>query len=160
MTIPETPKKAVVSVVEMSDMLGLSKSRFYTLIQAGIFPKPVRHEACKRPVFDADLQQTCLGIRHTGIGCNGQPVLFNRKRRKETQQKPRQSRVAACDGHLEIVEALKSLGLTASSEDVEAAVRDHYPNGLAVIDHGEVVRRVFLQLRGGTFARHNAGGDK
>ena len=94
MSIQDKPRKAVVSVVEMSEMIDLSKSRFYFLIQSGIFPEPIRHESCKRPVFDLDLQQKCLDIRRTGIGCNGQPVLFNRKRRKgtkETLPKPRPS---------------------------------------------------------------------
>ena len=90
MTIQEKSRKAVVSVVAMADMLALSKSRFYALIQSGIFPQPVRHESCKRPVFDANLQQKCLEIRQTGIGHNGEPVLFNRKRRKPAQPKPRQ----------------------------------------------------------------------
>ena len=43
MSLQEKPRKAVVSVVEMSNMLDLSKSRFYALIQAGIFPKPTRN---------------------------------------------------------------------------------------------------------------------
>ena len=148
MTIQEKSRKAVVSVVAMADMLGLSKSRFYALIQSGIFPQPVRHESCKRPVFDADLQQKCLEIRQTGIGHNGEPVLFNRKRRKPTQPKPRQDHHPISEEHAELVEALKSLGLTATAEEVQATVGELFPSGCSGIDKGEVVRRVFLHLRG------------
>ncbi len=91
MTIPDKSEKAFVSVVEMAEMVGLSKSRFYGLIQARVFPKPAIHESCKRPIFDSDLQRKCLEIRQTGIGYNGQPVLFNRKRRK-SPPKPRHDR--------------------------------------------------------------------
>ena len=122
MTIQEKSRKAVVSVVAMADMLALSKSRFYALIQSGIFPQPVRHESCKRPVFDANLQQTCLEIRQTGIGHNGEPVLFNRKRRKPAQPKPRQDQHPISEEQTELIEALKSLGLTATAEEVQATL--------------------------------------
>ena len=104
-------------------------------------------QSCKRPVFDADLQRKCLEIRQTGIGFNGQPVLFNRKCRRTTQPKPRQDHQPVTDEQAELIAALKSLGLTATAEDVLAALRDLYPNGSAGIDQGEVVRQVFLKLR-------------
>jgi hypothetical protein len=146
MSLQNKSQKAVVSVVQMADMLGLSKSRFYALVQAGVFPQPVRHQSCKRPVFDADLQQKCLEIRHTGIGHNGNPVLFNRKRRKSAQSKAQQQPVS--EEQAELIEALKSLGLTASAEEVQAVIQELYPDGWNGIDQGEVVRRVFLKLRG------------
>jgi hypothetical protein len=148
MTVPEKSKKAVVSVVEMADLLGLSKSRFYVLIQAGIFPQPVRHESCKRPVFDADLQHKCLDIRQTGIGHNGNPVLFNRKRQRPAKPKARQERPVS-EEQAELIEALKSLGLTVSGEEVQTALGRLYPDGYGEIDRGEVVRRLFLKLREG-----------
>ena len=149
MTNQEKSRKAFVSVVQMAEMLDLSKSRFYTLIQAGIFPQPVRHESCKRPVFDADSQQKCLDIRQSGIGHNGNPVLFNRKRRKSAPPKARQDQQPITEEQSELVEALKSLGLTVSGEEVQAVVREQYPDGWKGIDQGEVVRRVFLKLREG-----------
>jgi hypothetical protein len=148
MTIQDKPKKAVVSVVEMADMLSLSKSRFYTLIQTGIFPQPVRHASCKRPVFDADLQHKCLEIRQTGIGHNGNPVLFNRKHQRPMRPKPRQEQPIT-EEQTELVEALKSLGLTVGGEEVQTALRELYPDGWKGSDQGEVVRRVFLKLREG-----------
>jgi len=148
MSIQDKPRKAVVSVVEMSEMIDLSKSRFYFLIQSGIFPEPIRHEACKRPVFDLDLQQKCLDIRRTGIGCNGQPVLFNRKRRLRTLPKSRPTQQPVSDEQAQMIESLRLLGLTANADDVQAALGELYPNGLAGADQGEVVRKVFLQLRG------------
>ncbi len=147
MSIQEKPRKAVVSVVEMSSLLNLSKSRFYALIQAGIFPRPVRNQSCKRPVFDLDLQRKCLDIRQTGIGCNGQPVLFNRKARRPAMPKSRQDRPALTEEQAELMVALKSLGLNATADEILAALQDLYPNGLAGVDQGEVVRQIFLKIR-------------
>jgi hypothetical protein len=146
MSVPKEPHKAVVSFLEMSSMVLLSKSRFYALIQAGIFPRPIRNPSCKRPVFDLELQRKCLEIRRTSIGVNGQPVLFNRKR-KTTAKKPCQGRQQAPSEHAEMIEALKSLGLSVSSRTVQAALDELYPDGHDQLDQGEVIRRVFLHLQ-------------
>ena len=146
MTIPAKPTRAVVSVVEMASMVGLSRSRFHALIQAGIFPRPARNESCKRPVFDQDLQQKCLDIRRTGIGANGQPVLFNRKP-KVTARKPHQGREEAAGEHVEMIEALRSLGLTTTAGAVGDALGELFPDGYDDMNQGEVIRQVFLHLQ-------------
>ena len=110
-------------------MLGLSKSRFHALIRAGVFPKAVLHESCKRPVFDLESQQKCLEIRATGIGLSGQPVIFNRMRANRTATKTAATATEPMTGphddHAELVEAMKSLGLTATNEAVaQALIRD------------------------------------
>lgn len=146
MSIPEKPQKAFVSVREMAEMVSLSKSRFHALTQAGIFPRPVRHEACKRPVYDLDTQQKCLDIRRTGVGANGQPVLFNRKR-KATSRKPEKIKQPEANDHADLIEALKSLGLSASNESVSTSLTELFPDGHDGLDQGEVVRQLFLHLQ-------------
>lgn len=133
-------------------MIGLSKSRFHSLIRAGVFPRPVQHQSCKRPVFDLESQRKCLEIRQTGIGNNGQPVLFNRMRasRKPRKQKQSQQPIPEnrpTDEHALFVEAMKSLGLIVTSDAVSKAMTEIYPSGVQGIDQGEVIRRVFLHLR-------------
>ena len=141
MTIPDNPRKAVVSVTEMAKMLDLSRSRFYALIQAGIFPKPARHVSCKRPFFDADLQRKCLEIRKTGVGLLEKIAIFNQKRSRSAPPNPRPKQQPVGEDHAEMVEALKSLGLTVTGADVQAAIRELYPNGSAEIDQGEIIRK-------------------
>jgi hypothetical protein len=136
--------KSVVTVSEMADLCRLSRSRFYDLIEAGVFPKPAQHPSSKRPMYDRDMQEKCLEIRETGIGANGLPVLFNRKPRKGppprklTEKKP---------DHTELLDALKGLGLTTTPQAVHEAVAALFPNGLTGIDQGDVVRKVFLHLQ-------------
>lgn len=146
MSVPDRSRKAFVSVVEMADLLNLSKSRFYVLIHAGIFPQPVLHQGCKRPVFSVDLQQKCLEIRRTGIGANGQPVLFNRKS-KAVAPKQSRSRVPDNGESHDLIKALNSLGLKVSSELVARAITELYPNGYNDTEKGEVVRQLFLHLQ-------------
>src|ERR1700685_1998079 len=80
--------KSFVTVSEMAELCQLSRSRFYDLMEAKVFPKPVQHTSCKSPMFDRGLQQKCLKIRQTGTGVSGQPVLFTRKPKNTGQPKP------------------------------------------------------------------------
>ena len=139
--------KSVVTVSEMADLCRLSRSRFYDLIEAGVFPKPVKHPSSKRPMYDRNMQEKCLEIRETGIGANGLPVLFNRKPRKGLPQPRKQAEQKKPD-HADLLDALKGLGLTTTAQAVSEAVAALYPNGLTGIDQGDVVRKVFLHLQG------------
>ena len=143
MNVPERPTKAVVSVVEMATTCLLSRSRFYSLMRSGVFPQPIRNASNKRPVYDLDLQQKCLDIRRSGIGANGQPVLFNRKSKTTSKRQ----RPKTTSDHVELIDALKSLGLQTTAEAAERALRELYPSGWADIDEGQRVRQVFLLLQ-------------
>jgi len=147
MSVHQSPNKVIISVAEMAEMLNLSRSRFYSLMQAGIFPQPVRNESCKRPVFTLELQQTCLDVRRTGIGANGQPVLFNRMKKGAVPKKPGPTPQSATPDHADLVEALRSLGQAATSDAVDAALREIYPDGWSSVEQPELVRRLFLKLR-------------
>jgi hypothetical protein len=155
MSLPQQSQKAFISVIEMAEMTGLSKSRFHALVRAGVFPKPVLHECCKRPVFDLESQQKCLEIRATGIGLSGQPVIFNRMRAnrkprtRRTEQQPQQpiTEPRPADDHSDLLDALKGLGMTATNEAVATALAEIYPNSTEGIEPGEVIRMVFLNLR-------------
>jgi len=144
--------KSVVTVSEMAHLCQLSRSRFYDLIEAGVFPKPVRHPSSKRPMYDRKMQEKCLEIRVTGIGAHGLPVLFNRKPKMtpkpKAQRKP--AEVPQAD-YGDLLDALKGLGLNTTAQVVNEAVVALYPNGLLGIDgqdRGDVIRKTFLYLQG------------
>ena len=75
----EQQPKAVVSVAEMSRMVGLSRARFYQLIGT-TFPPPLYTEATRRPFYDEALQSVCLEVRRRNCGVDGKPVLFYARR--------------------------------------------------------------------------------
>lgn len=143
------PAKGFLTVSEMAERCQLSRSRFYDLVAAGVFPKPVRHPSSKRPMYDRGLQDKCLEIRESGIGANGLPVLFNRKPKRSGRAKvQRQRAVVSEPDYDDLLDALKALGMTTTPPAVSEAVAALYPNGLAGIDQGDVIRKVFLHLQG------------
>jgi predicted DNA-binding transcriptional regulator AlpA len=131
-----------VTVTELCALIGLSKNRFYALQKAGIFPAPLRNPSNNRPVFDSALVEQCLGIVRNRIGANGAPYVPNRKRAAATPD----SRKKPSGRHQGLIEALASLGLTATAAQVEEAL-GRLPEGGAGLEEPEVIRRVFLELR-------------
>ena len=68
--------KTVVSVAEMARMTGLSRARFYQLVNDGIFPSPVYDVHTRRPLYSEEMQQVCMEVRKRNCGVNGKPILF------------------------------------------------------------------------------------
>jgi hypothetical protein len=148
MADPQSSGKGFVTVAEMAELCQLSRSRFYDLMRAGAFPKPVRHPSSKRPIFDRQLMEQCLEIRQTGIGANGLPVLFNRKK-KGPPKPPRKPAPEKPPDHADLLSALKGLGLNSTPQAVADALAQLFPTGYAGLDQGEVIRKVFLHLQRG-----------
>lgn len=136
--------KEVCSVIEMAKKVGLSRVRFYQLQQKGIFPKPVYLGHPNRPFYPLDLQQKCIEIRKTGIGYNGQPVIFNTAPKKSARKPQKQP-----DHRYEpFANILRQLGLNVSHVDVKDAVKSLYPQGLEKHpDEGIVLRDLFNHFR-------------
>ena len=66
MHAPNLPIKAAVSVLEMAELCEISRSRWYELVDAGVFPAPVVLLPIKRPVYDRAMIEKCLQIKQTG----------------------------------------------------------------------------------------------
>lgn len=131
-----------VTVTELCELIGLSKNRFYALQKNGIFPAALRSPLNNRPVFDTALVEQCLGIVRSRIGANGAPYVPNRKKatpNREPRRKP-------SGRHQGLIEALASLGLTATSAQVEEAI-GQLPEGGEGMEEAELIRQLFLQLR-------------
>ena len=137
-------QKTAISVTEMSKDLGLSRARFYQLLNQGIFPKPLYSDETKRPFYDQDLQKTCLEVRRTNCGINGKPILFYSARRPVSpRSKPKQNKK-----HAELIEALSNLGLAnVTNDQANAAIKTCFPTGTKGIDQGEIIRSVFIHLK-------------
>lgn len=152
MPAPDPSIKAAVSVSEMAEMCDLSRSRWYELVDAGVFPAPVVILPIKRPVYDRTLIEKCLEIKRTGIGMAGTPVIWNRKRKTSWPTKPKAKPVAKeqrPDTLMEpIFEAVKALGLHTTLQAVTDSVAALYPTGFADQNQGDVIRKTFLYLQG------------
>jgi predicted DNA-binding transcriptional regulator AlpA len=151
--------RAVVTVSEMARMVGLSRSRFYQLVEAGVFPQRRLHARVANLDVE-ELQQVCLDVRRRNCGVNNQPVLFYARGHRLTPQakptrsakpKPKPSKV---NDHADLIDGLAALGLPTTTGEVEAAMTALYPTGINGTDRGEVLRAVFLFMK-----RQNTGGS-
>ena len=144
--------KAVVTVSEMARMVGLSRARFYQLVEAGVFLAPVYCVSIRRPLYDEKMQETCLEVRRRNLGVNGKPVLFYaRGHRASTPtakpSKPSVAKPKPTATHVDLLDGLTALGLVATPAQVGEAVAALYPTGVNGTDRGQVLRAVFLRLK-------------
>jgi hypothetical protein len=140
--------KAVVSVAEMARMCGLSRARFYQLVNEGVFPSPLYRIETKRPFFSQEMQETCLEVRRRNCGLNGRPVLFYARRLGTPISKAKATPPKNSHKHADLIEGLRALGLTiVNSTEVEAAIQKCFPSGRSGVDDEIVLRRVFLHLK-------------
>ena len=125
--LPDHDLKAVCSITALAEKFRLSRARFYQLQKLGAFPMPVYCIRTKRPLYPLDLQQMCIHIRETGIGLNGQLVLFH------TPRKTRSPRVRnqVEPQYKKLSDILKQMGLSVSPHEVKNAVKFLYKGGLA-----------------------------
>ena len=137
--------KAVCSVTELAKNLDMSRARFYQLQKVGVFPEPVYCIRTKRPFYPLNLQQQCIEIRKTGIGHNGQPIIFHRRR----QNKPLKPQNQPNTGHEQLADTLRQLGLKITVSEVKNAVSTLYPQGTADNDGGAIIRDLFRRFRQG-----------
>ena len=129
--------KAVCSVSEMAQLLDLSRSRFYQLQKQGVFPQPLYDSATKRPFYPQHLQDRCLETRRSGIGDNGQRILFYARRRKGSvapkHPVPQYYQV--------LIKVLSQMGVKTTPKQLKVALKNLYPEGLPQnMDDGLVIR--------------------
>ncbi len=146
--------KAAISIKDMAALVSLSRHRFMQLVKAGVMPAPLRDDDTGRPYYTEELQTACLEVRRRNVGINGKVVMFYARRTPAQRPTVRKAGLAKPkakteDRHADIVAGLHGLGLTsATAGQVADAVAELYPQGVGGADTGEVIRRVFLHLRG------------
>jgi hypothetical protein len=148
--------KHIATVRDVARMVSLSPARFYQLQQAGIFPMPLYDIITRRPHYTMEQQDQCLQVRRTNCGINGKPILFYARRigiPMPTKRRKIENKSAGMNSHAELIEGLKSLGMTAvTSSSVDSAVKELFPNGTTSVGTGEIIKQVFVHLR-----RQNTG---
>ena len=136
-----TSRTRFITLAELCEQLGISKTRYYQLQRKGVFPAPQR--AGNRPVFDQTLTQQCVEVVRSRVGINGEPILFNRK----PVQEPSKKRVTpGSKKHDDLIAALGSLGLSATVPQVSTAIAS-LPNAGADLDEAALIKAIFLILK-------------
>jgi hypothetical protein len=136
--------KAAVSVSEMAKLLSLSRASLYAYIKRNVFLAPVYSVVNRRPLYTAEMQAENLAVRQTGVGVNGEYVLFYEKRNAPAAAKalPRKGQ------HDGLIASLKALGLDKiTPAQIEEAIAANFPNGIADVDEAVVLRVLNRHLR-------------
>lgn len=139
--------KPYVSVTAMATMIGLSRARFYQLLDEGFLPQPVYSLHSKRPLYTSELQQQCMEVKENNIGINGLPIIFyspRKNRNAEISSKKKRSKTNPM--YKEIVENLKALGLDVTVKKLTVMVDKLYPDGIDDLDTGEVLGELYRKL--------------
>lgn len=143
--------KTVVSVAEMARMVGLSRARFYQLMEDGVFPSPIYSVHTRRPYFSQEMQVDCMDVRKRNCGINGKPILFYAPRHPLSPQprsvKKPKTAAKPKNQYADLLDGLRSLGLDVTAAVVEPVVNELFPSGIQILESGEVIRAVFLRLK-------------
>lgn len=139
----ENPMKAAVSVSSLCRLLKMSRSQFYFHSKRGTFHAPLYLTSNGRPYFTASMVEDNIRARETGVGVNGEYVIFY-----ERQQSGQKSTTKPKTDHGSLLDGLKTLGLTAVNlSQIEAAVDASFPKGTDGHDESNILRTVFRHLK-------------
>ena len=146
---------AYVNVSAMAELLQLSRSRLYQLIEQGVLLKPVYLIANKRPVYTREMAMRNLQVKHNNVGINGQVVMFystrptmkpakTKRATKQQTEKP----VKFSNKHTDLTEALESLGMeNITAEQIDSAIVKCFPDGTENVSEDEILREVFRYMK-------------
>ena len=142
-----------ISISTMSELLGLSRSRLYQLVEQGILLKAVYLLKNKRPVYTREMAVRNLEARNSNVGINGEIVMFYSARTPATSinntvRKYTERQSSSSDKYAEIIDALLSLGLKdITSSVIDKSIQQCFPGGTENVPEDEVITEVFRFLK-------------
>lgn len=140
----ENPMKAAISVSSLCRLLRMSRSQFYFHVKKGTFHVPLRLASNNRPYYTASMVEDVLKARETGVGVNGEFVIWYERRSHVTKAEPKMPK----PDHSGLLEGLALLGLhSVSEEQVEAALAVCFRKGTTGLDEASVLRTIFRHLK-------------
>jgi hypothetical protein len=150
--------KAAVSVTEMAKMVGLSRARFYQLVKKGVFPPADQDALSERPCYFAEKQRLILEARRRNCGVDGSPILFYCRRNDAGQKRAavQPAKPKASDHQFaDLIDLLAQVRIAVTTAQVEAAVKEKFPNGTDGIDASVVLDALIER-----FGRQNPPGKQ
>lgn len=141
---PEPPLKAVVSVAQMCRLLRMSRSQYYVHAKKGTFHTPLRLASNDRPYFTASMVEDNLRARETGVGVNGEYVIFYERQTATTKPGAKKTKV----DYAPLLEGVRRLGIAdVTTEQIAVALEACFPKGTGGEDETDVLRAVFRHLK-------------
>jgi hypothetical protein len=142
-----------INMSVMAELLQLSRSRLYQLIEQGVLLKPV-YLLNKRPVYTKEMVVRNLEVKHDNVGINKKIVMFYSARPttkptkiKRITRQPTEQPVESSSRHTDIIEALEALGLeNVRSSQIDSAILKCFPDGTENTSEDEILRAVFRHM--------------
>jgi hypothetical protein len=91
-------------------------------------------------MYPPEIQEAVLDVVETGVGANGEYVLFNAKRAKKDSA----TKQEATNDYQTIVESLGGLGLSVTKKQIGEAVNEL---GISATDSPDSIKAIFLHLK-------------
>lgn len=111
MELSDHPKGTRLTITVAAEHAGMHPAHFRRLIRRGIFPKPIR-TAKGQPYLDPELLARISEILRTGVGENGEEVMFHRRKPRIQNRAAKPHRPPPPDPYLEkLAKALVSVGV-------------------------------------------------
>lgn len=150
--------KEIVTVAEMARMVGLSRTRFYSLVSEGVMPIPCRNPQTGQPFYTRQQQEQCVLVRRCNCGANGKPILFYARalkpppprsmKRPAAGPKPSSQPPAADPLFEDLRHGLSQLGMVdVADATLRAALAECYPDGHVGVDPASLLMTVFRHLK-------------
>ena len=115
----ENPMKAAVSVSSLCRLLKMSRSQFYFHTKRGTFHSPLYLASNNRPYFTASMVEDNVRARETGVGVNGEYVIFYERHEASSRTEAKKTKADLSS----LVDGLRTLGITSvANEQIEAAI--------------------------------------
>jgi hypothetical protein len=141
----------IVSINQLCNLMGVSRSRYYQILSEGLIHPPVYSDS-NRPYFTRELALMNIAVKRNNTGVNGKICIFyncapstssakNKTVKKEVKKK-------TTDNHSDLVEGLSCLGINGiSNSQIEAALKKCFPNGTDSFEEGEILRQVYCLIK-------------
>ena len=140
----ENPMKAAISVSSLCRLLNMSRSQYYFHAKRGTFHSPLYLASNNRPYFTASMVEDNLRARESGVGVNGEYVIFYERREASQKVEAKKPTVDLSS----LVDGLRTLGISnMKNEQVEAAIDANFPNGTEGQEESNILRAVFRHLK-------------
>jgi len=136
---PRIVPTTVVTIAGMCRLLNMSRAQYYIHLKSGTFHKPLLNQK-KRPFYTPEMAAENIKVRSTGIGVNGEYVLFY-ERLIVPASKPDKP------DYSPLIHGLSALGMDVTMERLEAAIKNCFAEKQIDPSDTKVLRQIFQHLR-------------
>ena len=144
----------IVSIQNSCTLMGVSRSRYYQLLNDKFILPPIYSIESKRPFYTREMAEKNIAVIRNNIGINGKVCLFyNTNRRtgiasKSTRQKKVKKKTRSeTNSYSDLIEGLEYLGLTdIKPAQIDTVLKKTYPNGIQNEDDGEVLKALYRAI--------------